>query len=264
MSYIIPSEVLKSNPRVFIHSAGGRQVVVKRRVKPDMIFAHVFQNTLARLMREPMMIRTDDIGKGEWPEAKKLRTLRENGLSVPEVLYEAENYFVLEYVGRNLADVLARERDPAKKYAYVEHALLKLRTLHEKRFIHGGSQIKNFTIQGGEIYLIDFEEVIPREYFEEFRIRDIILFAMSLEKEDLPFDLGWLCEAYGGQSGKDVHRRLEDAVLKYRFLKFLGAGIFSWIPMDDVRAAIALIKKAERAAAPGVSRDDNVADAHRF
>jgi hypothetical protein len=73
---------------------------------------------------------------------------------------------------------------------------------------------------------------------------------MSLEKEGLPFDLGWLCETYGGPSGGDVRRRLEDAVLKYRFLKFLGAGIFSWISMDDVRAAIALIKKAERAPGP--------------
>jgi tRNA A-37 threonylcarbamoyl transferase component Bud32 len=247
MSYIISEEVLEANPRVFIHSAGGGRVVVKRRAKPDRIFVHVFQNTLARLLREPMMLRTDDMGSGEWPEAKKLRALRENGLSVPEVLYETGNYFVLEYVGRNLGDVLTDESDPDKKRAYVESALLKLRSLHDKHFIHGGSQIKNFTVRDGEIYIIDFEEVIPPEYFEEFRIRDLILFAMSLEKEGLPFDLGWLCEVYGGLSDVDVRRRLEDAVLKYRFLKFLSAGMFSWISMDDVRAAVALIKKAERA-----------------
>jgi tRNA A-37 threonylcarbamoyl transferase component Bud32 len=264
MSYIIPKEVLESNPRVFIHSAGGGRVVVKRRVKPDRIFAHVFQNALARLMREPMMIRTDDMGSGEWPEAKKLRALRENGLSVPEVLYETENYFVLEYVGRNLVEVLMNESNPSKKCAYLERALLKLRGLHEKRFIHGGSQIKNFTVRNGDIYIIDFEEIIPGEYFEEFRIRDLILFAMSLEKEGLPFDLEWLCEAYGGPSGHDVRRRLEDAVLRYRFLKFLSADIFSWIPMDDVRAAIALIRKAEGAAGLGVAGGDSVEDAHRF
>jgi tRNA A-37 threonylcarbamoyl transferase component Bud32 len=246
MSYFIPSEKLRASPRVFIHSAGERQVVVKRRAKPDMIFAHVFQNALARLMREPMMIRTDDMGGGEWHEVKKLRALRENGLSVPEVLYEGEDYFVLEYVGRNLVDVMAGERDHAKKTACVERALLKLRSLHEKGFIHGGSQIKNFTARDGEIYVIDFEEIIPEGYFEEFRMRDIILFAMSIEKEHLPFELEWLCEIYGGLSGKDVRRKLEDALLKYRFLKFLGAGVFSKIPMDDVRAAIALIKKAER------------------
>ena len=154
MSYIIPEEALESNPRVFIHSAGGLRVVVKRRAKPDRIFVHVFQNALALLMREPMMIRTDDMGGGEWPEAKKLRALRENGLNVPEVLYETENYFVLEYVGRNLVDVLAGESDTAKKYTYLEQALSKLRALHEKRFIHGGSQIKNFTVRNGDIYIL--------------------------------------------------------------------------------------------------------------
>jgi tRNA A-37 threonylcarbamoyl transferase component Bud32 len=247
MSYIIPEEVLESSPRVFIYLAEGERVVVKRRAKPDRIFVHVFQNALARLLHEPMMIRTDDMGSGEWPEAKKLRALRENGLSVPEVLYETENYFVLEYVGRNLVDVLTDEADPAKRCTYLERALSKLRAMHEKRFIHGGSQIKNFTVRNGDIYIIDFEEVIPREYFEEFRIRDIILFAMSLEKEGLPFDVEWLCEAYGGPSGRDVGRRLKKAVLKYKFLNFLNAGMFLWIPMEDVRAAIALIKKVERA-----------------
>ncbi|MDR2780774.1 MAG: hypothetical protein LBB28_06585 [Synergistaceae bacterium] len=247
MSYIIPEETLESSPRVFMHSAGEWRVVVKRRAKPDRIFVHMFQNALARLLHDPMMIRTDDMGNGEWPEAKKLRALREHGLNVPEILYETENYFVLEYVGRNLADVLMNESDPEKKRAYAERALLKLRALHGKRFIHGGAQIKNFTALDGEIYMIDFEEVIPEGYFEEFKIRDLIVFAMSLEKEGLPFDLEWLCGAYGGPSGEDVLRRFEDAVLKYRFLKFLSARIFSWIPMNDVRAAIALIKKAERA-----------------
>jgi tRNA A-37 threonylcarbamoyl transferase component Bud32 len=246
MSYIIPHEVLASSGRVFMHSHGGRAVVVKQHVKHDIIFVHVFQNALARLLREPMLLCVDARNVSENQEIKKLKELRASGLSVPKILYEAPEYFILEYVGKNLEEVLAGTPDAEGKNALIAGALEKLRALHEKNFIHGGSQIKNFTWLDGEIYMLDFEAVIPRGYDESFRMRDILLFVMSLENAGISTDLEWICNVYDRRQGFEVYRQLERTILKYKFLKFLDSKLFSLIRMNDVRAALSLIDKVER------------------
>jgi tRNA A-37 threonylcarbamoyl transferase component Bud32 len=231
--------------RVFEHAVDGRKVVVKRYVKPDMIFVHVFQNFLARLLREPMLLRTDALGGDIYREPQKLSTLRENGLNVPEVLYECSDYFVLEYVGQNLESVLKRERGDDRRNKYITRALGQLRAMHEKNFVHGGAQVKNFTCLDGEVFMIDFEEIIPGGYAEDFKRRDLLLFAMSLETAGISRGFKWICDAYGGASGGVICASLASSLRKYRFLKFLKAKVFSWIKMNDVRAIIALIEEAE-------------------
>jgi tRNA A-37 threonylcarbamoyl transferase component Bud32 len=246
MSYIIPPEALAVNARVFEHIVDGRKVIVKRYGKPDMIFVHVFQNAFARLLREPLLLRTDAISGDIYREPRKLRELLANGLNVPEVLYDCPDYFVLEYVGENLDYILRFEPDNARRNEYIACALGHLRALHGKNFVHGGAQIKNFTCRDGEIYMIDFEEVIPDGYGDAFKLRDLVIFAMSLEKIGISSGLDWICRAYDEKSGREICARIASGLLRYRFLKFLNAGIFSWISMNDVRAMISLIESAER------------------
>ena len=246
MDYAVPPEVLNSNPRVFVHTAGGREVVVKRFDKPDAIFVHVFQNAVARIFREPMMIRTDAIGGDGRHEIKKLKALREHGLKVPEVLYEGAGYFVMEHVGECLEDIVKHERDGARVDGYITDALKNLRALHERGFIHGGAQIKNFTRRGGETFMIDFEEVIPEGYGEAMRRRDIAVFMMSLETAGISRGLGWVCDLYGGASGKEICASLASSLRRYGFLKFLNGPVFSLIKMNDVHAAVSLVEKAEK------------------
>jgi tRNA A-37 threonylcarbamoyl transferase component Bud32 len=246
MSYLVPPETFAAHSRVFEWSASGRRVIVKRRAKPDIIFVHVFQNALAWMLREPILLRTDARGRDKFFEPQKLKALRENGVSVPEVLYECPEYFVLEYVGENLEAILKRERDECRRNEYISRALRRLRFMHEKNFIHGGAQIKNFTCLDGEIYMIDFEEAIPDGFFDEFRQRDLLVFSMSLETAGISRGLDWICRAYDERSGGEICARLASRLLNYRFLKFLNLKIFSWISMNDVRAAISLIEHAER------------------
>ncbi|MDR0654521.1 MAG: hypothetical protein LBG12_14615 [Synergistaceae bacterium] len=246
MDYAVPLEVLRSHPRVFVRSAGGRKVVVKRFDKPDAIFVHVFQNAVARIFREPMMIRTDALGGDGRHEIKKLKALREHGLKVPEVLYEDAGYFVMEHVGECLEGIVTRERDCARVDGYIADALKNLRALHERGFIHGGAQMKNFTRRDGETFMIDFEEVIPEGYGEAMRCRDIAVFLMSLETSGISRGLEWVCDLYGGTGGREICARLVSSLRRYGFLKFLNGPVFSRIKMNDVHAAVALVEKAEK------------------
>jgi tRNA A-37 threonylcarbamoyl transferase component Bud32 len=253
MDYAVPPEVLRSRPRVFVHSAGGRKVVVKRVDKPDAIFVHVFQNAVAKIFREPMMLRTDAVGGDGRHEIKKLRAIREKGLNVPEVLYEGGGYFVMEYVGECLEDIVKKERSRARADEYIADALKNLRALHENGFVHGGAQIKNFTRRGDDTFMIDFEEVIPEEYGEAMRRRDIVVFLMSLETAGISRGLEWVCDLYGGAGGTHICARVAASLRRYGFLKFLNNSFFSRIPMNDVHAAVALVEKAERVSGVEIS-----------
>jgi tRNA A-37 threonylcarbamoyl transferase component Bud32 len=247
MDYAVPPEVLRANPRVFIRSAGGREVVVKRVDKPDAIFVHVFQNAVAKIFREPMMMRTDAIGGDGRHEIKKLKALRGRGLKVPEVLYEGAGYFVMEHVGESLEDIVKKERDRARVDGYIADALKNLRALHDLGFIHGGAQIKNFTRRGGETFMIDFEEVIPEGCGDAMRRRDVLVFMMSLETAGVPRGFEWVCDLYGGGTGgSEIRERLASSLRRYGFLKFLNGPVFSRIKMSDVHAVVALVEKAEK------------------
>jgi tRNA A-37 threonylcarbamoyl transferase component Bud32 len=246
MDYAVPPEVLKSHPRVFVQTAGGHEVVVKRFDKPDAIFVHVFQNAVAKILREPMMLRTDAVGGDGRHEVKKLKAIREKGLNVPEVLYEGDGYFVMEHVGECLEDIVKKERDAARADGYIADALKNLRVLHESGFVHGGAQIKNFTRRGGETFMIDFEEVIPEGYDDAMRRRDIAVFLMSLETAGISRGLERICDMYDRAEGTYICARLASSLRRYRFLKFLNNPFFSRIPMNDVHAAVSLVEKAER------------------
>jgi tRNA A-37 threonylcarbamoyl transferase component Bud32 len=248
--YAVPPGILKSSPRVFVHTAGGREVVVKRAQKPDAIFVHVFQNALAKILREPMMLRTDAIGGDGRHEVKKLRILREKGLNVPEVLYEGDGYFVMEHAGECLEAAAKKERDAARADGHIAAAVRSLRRLHEEGFAHGGAQFKNFTIRGGDVFMIDFEEVIPEGYDEAMKLRDILLFLMSLETAGMPRGLDWICRVYDEAGGGELCARIASSLRRYRFLRFLNNSFFSRIPMNDVHAAVSLVEKAERLLRP--------------
>jgi tRNA A-37 threonylcarbamoyl transferase component Bud32 len=251
MSWEIPPEALRGPSRVFKFLADGETVIVKKKRKPDVISAHIFQNLLARISKDPIWIRTDAPRGAECGEINKLRALRSAGVNVPRVLHEAGEYFVLEYVGPSVDSLLARTDDASLRESYVADALEALRDLHERGFIHGGAQVKNFTFYNGAVYLIDFEEVIPRGHLEKFIIRDILIFMLSLEKRGFDRRIDWICGKYDPERGHEISEVIEETLLKYKLLKFLGAKIFSHIKMDDVRAALSLVEKAE---ASGKSR----------
>ncbi len=204
MKYQIPTEILKSNPRVFKYDINGETVYVKKREKNKRHLGHILQNIVYKITKNPMLIPTV-LSKSENEvlfEAGKILKLKNYEINVPDILFSCEDYFVMSDTGKNLKEYIKSHIE--KKNYYVEKALGELSELHRKNNAHGGSQIRNFTIKNEKISLIDFEEKIPEKYIDEFKIRDLLVFILSLQKAGFDPDVKKICKIYEEKTSKEV------------------------------------------------------------
>ncbi len=246
MKYQIPTEVLKSNPRVFKYDINGKIVYVKKRERNKRHFGHILQNIIYKITKNPMLIPTV-LSKNENEvlfETEKMLKLKNDEVNIPDILFSCEDYFVMSDTGESLKEHIKSHIE--KKNYYVEKALEELCRLHYKNNAHGGSQIRNFTIKNEKISLIDFEEKIPEKYIEEFKIRDILVFILSLQKAGFDPDIKKICEIYEEKTSKEVYEDLRKFLVKYKWIYFLNSRIFSKIRMKDVRDFIAVIEKVDK------------------
>ena len=246
MKYQIPTEVLKSNPRVFKYDINGKIVYVKKRERNKRHFGHILQNIIYKITKNPMLIPTV-LSKNENEvlfETEKMLKLKNDEVNIPDILFSCEDYFVMSDTGESLKEHIKSHIE--KKNYYVEKALEELCRLHYKNNAHGGSQIRNFTIKNEKISLIDFEEKIPEKYIEEFKIRGILVFILSLQKAGFDPDIKKICEIYEEKTSKEVYEDLRKFLVKYKWIYFLNSRIFSKIRMKDVRDFIAVIEKVDK------------------
>ncbi len=90
-------------------------------------------------------------------EAARLRALAASGEAVPEVAALAADCMVLGHVGNTLEQSLAdlsREQATAALHAAIDDLV----RFHRAGNWHGGSQVKNMTLQDARLFRIDFEE----------------------------------------------------------------------------------------------------------
>ena len=244
--YKIPTEVLKENPRVFRYQIDGENVYVKKREKNKKHLGHVFQELIYKITKNPMLIPTV-LSKNENEvlfEAGKITELNNGGIHVPDILYSCDDFFVMSDTGESLKEHM--KANIARKDHYIEKAIEELCRLHYKNYAHGGSQIRNFTIKNEKISLIDFEEKIPEKYINEFKIRDILVFILSLQKANFDPDIKKICEIYEEKTSRGVYEDLRKFLVKYKWIYFLKSRVFSKIRMKDVRDFIAVIEKVEK------------------
>ena len=244
--YKIPTEILEENPRVFKYQTDGENVYVKKREKNKKHLGHVFQELIYKITKNPMLIPTV-LSKNENEvlfEAGKIIELNNNGINVPDILYSCEDFFVMSDTGESLKEHM--KANIIKKDYYIEKALEELSRLHYKNYAHGGSQIRNFTIKNEKISLIDFEEKIPEKYIDDFKIRDLLVFILSLQKANFDPDIKKVCEIYKEKTSIEAYEDLRKFLVKYKWIYFLKSRIFSKIRMKDVRDFIAVIEKVDK------------------
>ncbi|GLI56183.1 hypothetical protein PM10SUCC1_16970 [Propionigenium maris DSM 9537] len=139
---------------------------------------NILQKFLADILKIKTLAPTANTEQHSTHEADKISSLREAGLKVPEIHYSCEEYFIMEDCGHRLKDILKREE--ADKTLYLREAVKSLALLHNHGFAHGGSQIRNFTVKDGEVYMIDFEEKIHKKYLSAIQFRDVLVFLISI------------------------------------------------------------------------------------
>lgn len=170
-----------------------------------------------------------------------MRHLKKNGIKVPDVVHGDKDYFIMSDCGECVKDYL--KKHPQQTQAILKDATREMAKLHQKNFVHGGSQIKNFVIQKGVVSLIDFEEKILPEHTEAFKMRDMLVFLLSLERGGFQTDIKRLCQIYHDITHKDIYADLKKFFKKYKWISFLNHKIFDFLSMKDVRAFINLMHR---------------------
>ena len=247
MIYSIPSEILDAAPPVFSYDFDGETAYVKKNQKRSRKFGHSVLEFAWRLTGNPLLTPSmlkDDENAARF-EATMLETLEKEGIKAPRLLYVCDDYFVMSYVGENLERVFNRA-EPKERHALIEKAIRALRALHDKNLAQGGAQIRNFALMDGDVYVFDFEERIPPEHIETFKLRDLLIFIFSLERKGFDPDVKEICRIYD-QGGEDQsHEKL-----KALFSRIYGIGLLRWLfnrfkKMRDPKAFLTLIEKVRR------------------
>ncbi|MGB6102956.1 MAG: RIO1 family regulatory kinase/ATPase [Pusillimonas sp.] len=117
----------------------------------------------------PARLRSGDVGH----EATRLRSLRSQGVRVPEVILQTPDCLILEYCGKNLARVI-KHAAQSEREALLVRVIDELAEFHRAGHWHGGAQLRNLTLHQGKIYRIDFEEAagmfMPRELAQAYDV----------------------------------------------------------------------------------------------
>lgn len=237
------ADIFAEQGRVFKCLLNGEPVYVKKSEKTKRHIGHRLQGLLYRIFKDPILIPTV-LGKNEDDiafQVDKMRRLKQNGIHVPEVIHAHSDYFIMTDCGECVKDYL--KKHPKQMDAVLASACREMAKLHMKNFVHGGAQIKNFVIKNGVVSLIDFEEKILPEHIEAFKVRDMLVFLLSLERCRFHADIERLCRLYQEMTKADMYGEMGRFFKKYRWLSFLNSRLFHFLRMNDVRAFLNLMKR---------------------
>lgn len=242
MDYSVSEEVLREHGNVFPLRVGEERVWVKKRRRRDNPGLYQLQRLTHFLTRFTLAVApgsppADSVGF----EVGRLRQAAALGVNVPAVLHRAESYFVLEDAGESVLRIV-RDR-PAEADDAVLRAASALGRLHGAGIAHGGAQIKNMGLRGGEICFFDFEENIPLDRLEQFQLRDMLLFLFSLERIGFDPDIRRVCLHH--DRGDVFFAKLIAALRQLRALRLFNRRPFSGMNLGDVGALASLVRKAD-------------------
>jgi tRNA A-37 threonylcarbamoyl transferase component Bud32 len=156
-------------------------------------------------------------------EANKIKRLQSLGLSLPNIVFQNENSFVLEDCGETVYSYI-RKSDITKKdiYYFINKAIEQLAKIHNANEYHGGAQCRNFTYKDNKVYIIDLEESFDENVdIETLQFRDFLLFILSLTKTRASFELDYkmiISKYISLTNNYNFPSRLKNLIKKISFL----------------------------------------------
>ncbi len=132
-------------------------------------------------------------------EVKKMQKLRYLGINIPTIIYNCEDFFVLNHTGENLHELFKNgDLSDEEFYVLVNKSLEMLARLHSLNLYHGGAQSRNFTFKNDEVFMIDFEESFSKNISKEnLKFRDFLLYLLSFTKiKNRKIDYGYIINFY--------------------------------------------------------------------
>lgn len=228
----IDAKLALTSDRTTLLKVDDRPVIVKQLEAPLKHWGYPVLNTLANILRQPMLRAVPAPGgsAAQAIEVTRLRTLAAAGVSVPEVLQVTPQWFAISYLGKTSIDQLLRQ-EPEKILHYWESGLQAILQLH--RLGQNASQCfaRNMIWHEGKVSFIDFEDdPIKSMPLAAAQARDWLLYLHSsayiLNMSAQQITQHFL--RYLQQDGMDVQREVMRAARAFSWLRILPSERKPW------------------------------------
>jgi len=185
-------------------------------------------------------------------ETAKLELFRSKGINVPKVVFQCDDFFILEDVGVAIHALIRNQHITQEKmYYYINKVIELLATIHNKNQFHGGAQTRNFTYKEGKVFAIDLEESFTSSIdIETLKFRDFLLLLLSFVKIKASFELDYeyIIQQYVALTkNKEISSNLKKLANKISFLIYLSE--IKWINKllgSDVKGFFVLFKTLKK------------------
>ena len=228
----IDAQLALTSDRTALLQVEGRPIIVKRLEAPLKHWGYPVLNTLAAVLRQPMLRAVPAPGgsAAQAIEVARLRSLAAAGVSVPEVLQVTPQWFAISFLGKTSIDQLLRQ-EPDKILNYWESGLQAILQLH--RLGQNASQCfaRNMIWHDGTVSFIDFEDDPIRTMpLASAQARDWLLYLHStvyiLNMDTQEIAQHFL--SYLRQDEKNVQRELMRAARAFGWLRILPSERKPW------------------------------------
>ncbi|USO01111.1 MAG: hypothetical protein H6849_03340 [Alphaproteobacteria bacterium] len=117
-------------------------------------------------------------------EVSRLQTFHQAGISVPRLVYRAQNTLILTDVGMNVEILLRIDTSPDTRIRLLKKVVRAIKILHTKGLYHGRLLLKDVSYKNGRVSFLDLGEAFCGHMdIYEAQARDILLFMYAA----LPF-----------------------------------------------------------------------------
>lgn len=221
----IDAQLALTSDRTVLLQLDGRPVIVKRLEAPLKHWGYPVLNTLATILRQPMLRAVPAPGDSaaQAIEVARLRSLAAAGVSVPEVLHVTPQWFAISFLGKTSIDQLLRQ-EPDQILMYWESGLQAILQLH--RMGQNASQCfaRNMIWHEGIVSFIDFEDdPIKSMPLVSAQARDWLLYLHSTAYI-LNMDAQEIARHFSRnlrQDGNEVQREVMRAACAFGWLRIL-------------------------------------------
>lgn len=221
----ITEQLARTPDRTQLVKLGSTSVIVKKLEAPLKHWGYPVLNTLAWVLRQPMLRAVPAPGSSaaQSIEIARLRALASAGVSVPEVLHVTPQWFAISFLGATSIDQLLRQQ-PEQALRYWQDGLQAILELH--RLCQTASQCfaRNMIWHEGKVSFIDFEDnpssVMP---MAAAQARDWLLYLHSTAYI-LNIDAQEIAQhflSYLQQDGADVQQQVMRAARTFGWLRIL-------------------------------------------
>lgn len=218
------------NSRVFSLVYRGEKIWIKQAEKTKYTKWHQLSKIVAVLIHNPLFYPTVNLDgvRVVKEEAERLRFLYMQGVPVPKVLAEGENWIAVSDAGQSVAELVNSDYlSMEAKKKIVCKASAQLAKLHQHNKWHGRPVLRDMAWDGEQITFIDLEEN-PGKILtaEQCMIRDVLIYVQSLfrdlQNRDLIFSAVTCYKEHGPETiWRAVKNQADSMNVFYMLLRIL-------------------------------------------